>query len=228
MGTNSQQLEEQILEDAEKKKDPILRRAQRKAEKIIQEAEKEIEKQRDRMKEEAREQAERETARLQARAELEAENLHRQARENILNTIRQRAENGLRKLTQSDDYPEAMAQLALKSIDAMTGEDFELVLTDEDKTERSEEILDAVEQEIDANLSRDVSVNIAVETAPASGGLIVRRADGSQACDQRFDRRLERLWGELRIHVADVIGDELKKLDNQQQDTDKRRDDTND
>ncbi len=226
MGTNSQQLEEQILEDAEKKKDPILRRARRKADKIVQEAEEELEQQREQMKQEAREEAERETARLQARTELDAENIRRQARENILNAIRERAEKVLQELTESDDYPEALAHLALISIDAMTGEDFELVFTPEDKKERSEDIVDAVEKKLEANLSRDVSVSIADETAAASGGCIVRRTDGSQLCDQRFDRRLDRLWSELRIHVANVIGDELTELENPTQDTDNPQDDT--
>lgn len=213
MGTNSQQLEETILEDAEKKKKPVLRRAKRKADKILQKAREEAEEQREAMKREAAERAQQETARIMARTELDAQNIRREARETILDSIRQQAEEDLRQFTTSDDYPDALAQLVVISVQDMTGEAFEIVLRREDREKRAGEILDAARQKLRDAFQDEMTLEVAEETTSALGGLIVRRTDQSQRCDQRFDSRMDRFWGELRIHVNDLVAAELGRLE---------------
>jgi vacuolar-type H+-ATPase subunit E/Vma4 len=219
-------LEERILEDGRKKADPVKRRAQRKADKIVQDAKEEAEKRREQMIREAEEEAEQELQRTLARAELEAENVRRRAREAVLQEARRIACDKLQQLAKSGDHIESIALLAVQSLQAMRGEQFELVVAEREKQARGEQILEAVTERADEQLDREFNIRLAAETLSGTGGLIVRRSDGEEICDQTFPARIQRLWPQIRTEIAtDLLenveqqpGNQTDEKQNEQQD----------
>ena len=218
MAKEPTKLEERILEDGRKKAEPVKRRAQRKADKIVQEAKEEAEERREQMRSEAEEEAELEMQRTLARAELEAENVRRQAREAVLQEARRIAREKLQQLAGSEDHLDSIALLAIQSLQAMRGEQFEVVLPEQEKEKRGEEILDAVTERADEELDRSVNIRLADETLSGTGGLLLRRSDGVEICDQTFDARLQRLWPQIRTEIADELLGEVEQQPEDQTD----------
>jgi hypothetical protein len=90
----------------------------------------------------------------------------------------------------------------------MRGREFEILLPEHVTEERHEPILDAVRRAAEKELDREVSVHLAGEAAGAAGGLIVRREDGQEICEQTFEARMERLWPQIRREIAyDLLGE---------------------
>jgi vacuolar-type H+-ATPase subunit E/Vma4 len=212
MAKESDKLRERILEDGRKKAEPVKRRAQRKADEIVQDAREEAKERREQMRHEAEEEAELEAQRILARAELEAENVRRQAREAVLQQARQVARTRLRELADSDDHLQCLARLAVHSLRAMEGDQFELVLPAEEKEQRCDEVLETVKQRAAEELDRDLDLNVADERISCTGGLWVRRPDGHEICDQTFEARLDRLWPQIRAEIADELLESLECL----------------
>jgi len=205
MGEQTEALEQQILADARSQAEPILRRARRQAEEILRQARQEAERRREDIRRNALERAEAEARRVRARAELEAENIRRAAREEILQYARQQAVEALRSVPGEERYAEMLLELALAGLRAMRGRRFELLMRAEDREAHGAATAGALRDRAASELGRQVIVTLADETVRASGGLVVRRADGHLLCDQTFEARLERLWDELRVEVAKVL-----------------------
>jgi len=200
-------LEQQILEDARRQADPILRRARRQADEIVRRAEQEAATRRQETLGRAGRRAEAEAQRILARAALEAENLKRQIRESVLQQVRDRAVAALGAMTQAPHYPQMLLSLALAALKAMSGRRFELLMRHQDRQAHGETLARLLRERAAAELGRQVIVIVSQETVPAAGGLLVRRADGRQLCDQTFEARLGRLWDQLRAEIgAQLLG----------------------
>ncbi len=205
MSESTEALEEQILEDARRRAEPITKRARRQAEEIVRRAERDAEGRREEIRQRAFRRAEAEAQRIRARTELEAENIGRRATEEVLLRARQCAVEALRGMARSKDYPEMLLRLALAATEAMSGRRFELVMRGEDREAHGEIVARALRNRVASELGRQVIVTLADERISAAGGLVVRRADGRQLCEQTFEARLERLWDQLRVEVARAL-----------------------
>jgi len=61
---------------------------------------------------------------------------------------------------------------------------------------------DGLADEIARRVGRPVSITISYEPGITGGGIIVEDTEGRQVWDNRFAKRLERLWRELRQQIA--------------------------
>lgn len=215
MNEQTEALEKQILEDARRQARPIKRRARRRAEEQVEEAREEAEQKRQEVLQKAREDAEAEAGRIKARTELEVANIRRRAREELLEGVRERAVERIKELTESEDYPQMLIRLALRSVEAMDGRRFELLIRPEDRDAHGEEVAEKLRRAAGEKLGREVTVSVAEETIGADAGLLVRREDGTQFCDQSCAARLERLWPELRQELARIL--ELGEVEDEEQ-----------
>jgi len=206
-------LEKQILEDARRQAEPILRRARREAKEVLRRAEEEAARRRSEVCDRAARKAEAEAERLRARAELEAENIRRRAREEILRQVRNQAVEALRAVTGTARYEEILVRLGLAALEAMSGRRFELVMREQDRDACGERVARILRERAATELGKQIIVTVADETAVGIGGLVVRRADGHQVCDQTFEARLDRLWDQLRVEVAGVLFGEPESPD---------------
>jgi vacuolar-type H+-ATPase subunit E/Vma4 len=202
MNEKTDPLAEQILEDARKQAEPIARKAKRRAEDAVRRAEQEADQRYKEILDQARERIRVEEQRLRARTELDVENIRRSAREEIFRQVRLRAMDKLGELTASADYPEVLARLALRGLAAMSGRHFEVVLRPADRDALGERTAQTLRDRAATQLGRRVVVKLAEDTLTAAGGLVVRRTDGKQVCDQTFEALMERLWDTLRQEIA--------------------------
>jgi len=207
MSEQTDTLGQHILEDARRQAEPILKRARREADEITRRAEQEAAARREDMLGRAGRKAETEAQRILARAALQAENVRRQAREKVLQEIRERAMASLRGAAGGQDYPQMLLSLSLAGLKAMSGRRFELVMRPDDRPAHGEPTARLVRERAASDQGREVIVTVSSNTVQAAGGLIVRRADGLQLCDQTFEARLGRLWDQLRAEVGvDLLG----------------------
>ena len=208
MSDGTDALQQQILTDARRQAEPLVKRARRQAEELLRKAEQEAERRREQVRAQAQQRGEAAAQRVRARAELEAENIRRRAQEDILQQARQRAMDSLCDMVVCDQYPEMLLRLALAGLAAMDGMRFEIVMRAKDREAHGKHAAHALRDRAASELGRQVIVTAADETITASGGLVVRRADGRQVCDQTFEVRLDRLWPELRVDIAaDLLGE---------------------
>jgi len=117
--------------------------------------------------------------------------------EALLESLREEA---IRKLLsrQGFDYPESLASLASEALGAMEGGAFTLGLAPEDMP-LGEGLLRRL-------ASPGRSLRLVEDPSIIGGGLILRDDEGRQLWDDRLPVRLARLWPELRIPVARILG----------------------
>jgi vacuolar-type H+-ATPase subunit E/Vma4 len=207
MSDEEKALEEEIMADARRRAERIRRRAEREADDLRQRAREQAEQQRERIQRQARQRAEEQQQRLRARIQQDLAALRRNARHRILEDLRERAREKLAQLPRQDGYREVLTRLALGALERMDGDTFELVLRDEDRKGIGSELLDRIGAAARDELDRDVKVRLSDEPLSAAGGLALRGADGRQVADQTFEARLDRLWGQMRGELMEMLPD---------------------
>jgi len=198
----------EIMADAQRRADRTRQRAEREASRILEQARREAAREREGILQEARARLEHQKQVLRARMELELQAMRQRRRGEAVERVRQLARQKLAELADSDEHRRALVELALLAIARMSGDEFTLILRQEDRDRWGRELPGELAAAARERLGRQVSIQISDETVHALGGLIVSGAGGRQVADQTFDARLERLWDELRAHVAPlVLGD---------------------
>jgi len=197
----------EILADADKRAGRALQRAEREAKKILADARKEAEQALAKALNEAGRLVERMRHVARARVEQDVQALHRQAQADAVLAVRALALDRLRALAGADEYRQVLVNLAVLAIGAMTGEDFELLLREEDEARFGTDLPALIAAEVRARLSREARLSLGPAAKDSCGGLIVRGAAGRQVADQTFEARIERLWEELREPVAAMLFD---------------------
>jgi V/A-type H+-transporting ATPase subunit E len=198
MNDEEKALEEEIVADAERQAQRLERQAQREADRIKEEAREKAEEEAERTRRRAEERAEQERARAEALIGQEVAATRRRARQQILEEVRDRALQKLRELADDDRYADVLVQLAVRAVDAMEGERFELVLRDEDRERLADDLPGRVAEAVEDQLDRQVELTVSDESLDGSGGLVVRDESGRQMADQTFEGRIERLWSPIR------------------------------
>lgn len=205
MSDEEKALEEEIVADAERQAQRLERQAQREADRIREEAREKAEKEADRTRRRAEERAEQERARAEALIGQEVAATRRRARQQILEEVRDRALQKLRELADDDRYEDVLVQLAVRAVDAMEGDRFELLLRDEDKEGLGDDLPGRVAQAAEEQLDREVEIALSDESLDGSGGLLVRDESARQVADQTFEGRMERLWSPIRQELIDRL-----------------------
>ncbi len=207
MSDEEKALEEEILADARRRAERIERRAERDAEGIREDAEERAEQERERLRQEARRQAEEREQRIRARTQQDVAALHREARHEILEQLRDRAKEELAALTEDESYRDVLTRLALKAIECMEGDSFELALRDRDREEIGQELTERIADTAEEELDRNVQISLSGKDLTATGGLVLRDLDGRQVADQTFEGRMDRLWKQIREELAEMLPD---------------------
>lgn len=207
MSDEEKALEEEIMADARRRAERIERRAERDAEGIREDAEERAEQERERLRREARRQAEEREQRIRARTQQDVAALHREARHEILEQLRDRAKEELAALTEDESYRDVLTRLALKAIERMEGDSFELALRDRDREEIGQELTERIADTAEDELDRNVQISLSGKDLTATGGLVLRDLDGRRVADQTFEGRMDRLWKQIREELAEMLPD---------------------
>jgi vacuolar-type H+-ATPase subunit E/Vma4 len=198
---------DEILEDARRRGERRKRRAEREAENIRSRARDRAQEEREEILEEGREKAARAQERIEATVSLEVAAVRQEAIERILAHARATAKERLRERRGEDGYADDLLRLAVTAIDHMQSDEFELAPAGPDDEVVDDDFCERLKEQVEDELDRDVDVSVADRTVEGSGGMQVWTEDGTELADQTFEARLERLWAELRVHVADVLLD---------------------
>ncbi len=207
MAEQEQALTEQILADARKRAAEIEQNADAEGQRIRAEALRKAEAAVQGALEDARARAARREEIARAHTQQEIRKLRLQRRQELLDYARAEVEKRLAHLAAVSEHRAALRKLALAAIEAMNGESFEIVLRAEDRRALGDRLASEVSAAAKQSLHRDVEVALAEAPLEATGGLIVRSADGHQVADQTFDGRLMRLWEEIRGEIVAMLPD---------------------
>jgi len=128
-----------------------------------------------------------ETGRLQAeRIETLLESVHVEARHRLS------AREGL-------EYREALITLASYAISRMTGEAFVLRISETDRSFLGEGLAGDIARRTGRQAE---AIAVSYEPDFTGGGVVVENAEGRQMWDNRLEKRLDRMWPELRRRIA--------------------------
>jgi len=204
-------LEQEIMSDAQKRVERTIKRAQAQADAVRQAAREEAEAHREAIMEKARVRAEEEARSIQARTEQELEKDQLRAIQDVLGHIRDEAWRRIERLPGEEQYGGVLVRLALRAIENMRGDKFQILLSEDDRARWGARLPGQIADAVKRERGREVEVELSDEKLDARGGLVVRSADGRQLADQTFPRRLERLWDQLRVELAGMLPDSWER-----------------
>jgi V/A-type H+-transporting ATPase subunit E len=207
MNEQEQALTAQIVADARKQAASIKERAEADARKIVADAQQRAEKAVQGALKGAAARAARREEIAAAHIQQEIRKLRLQHRQELLDYARAEVQRRLARLAAGPEHRESLKNLALLAIESMDGDRFMLVLRAEDRRAVGERLAAELGVAAKQELGRAVEVALADEALEASGGLVVRSADGHQVADQTFDGRLNRLWEQIRAEVVAMLPD---------------------
>ena len=194
---STDKLREEILADARKEGEEIVIRARQDAEIFLTRAAAEAEQVRQELLDQARTEAARRSELILATVSVETGRLRAARVEALLESVYNEAYR-LLLASEGFEYRETVIALASHAISQMAGAAFVAKVSEEDRT-----ILgDGLADEIAHRVGRPVSITILQAPGITGGGVVVEDAEARQVWDNRFAKRLERLWPELRQQIA--------------------------
>jgi len=195
---SAQVLRDEILSEARRESQEILDRARQDAEALLARAASEADKIRFDKLDQARLEAARRKDLLLATVPVEAGRLRSTRIEELLNGIYEEASRRLMS-GKGFNYRESVILLAADAVNRMSGETFTVRLSQENRDILGEK----PDEEIARRVEREpVKIVISYDPGITDGGPIIEDDQISQIWDNRLQVRLERLWPELRRHIA--------------------------
>ena len=207
MSEQEDTLAREIQADAGRRADRVRQRAEREARAILDEARKEVAEAVEQAVERATSRADRLESVGRARLEQRVAVLRLRQRKEVLDRVRAEAQQTLARLADAEEYRDVLVALAVLAVEAMSGDRFELVLRPRDSERWGQSLPGAVADAVRGRTGREVQLALSDETVEASGGLVVRGADGRELADQTFEARLARLWPDIQSRVAPLVAD---------------------
>jgi vacuolar-type H+-ATPase subunit E/Vma4 len=194
---STEKLREEILADARRESEQIVIRAKQDAEKSLNNAVAEADRLRQEHLHQAHVEASRRSELILATVSVETGRLRAARIEGLLESVREEARQQL-LAHEGFDYRETVIALAAHAISQMAGDAFFVKLSEAEQTILSDGLADKIAHRV----GRPVSINVLYEEDITGDGVIVEDAEGRQVWDNRFMKRLERLWPELRRQIA--------------------------
>lgn len=195
--SSTEKLREEILADAGREAEKIVMRAKQDAEALLTNAAAEAERLRQERLNEAGAEAAHQNELILATVPVEIERLRAARIEALLATIYEEAGEQL-LVRKGFEYRETVIALSAYAIRRMEGDTFVVKLSDADQAALG----DALAEEIAGRAGRPVKITISNAPDISEGGVIVEDGEARQVWDNRFLKRLERLWPELRRQIA--------------------------
>lgn len=195
---NIDKITEKIAAGSKKEVDAIIKEAKSKADEVISEAEKKAEALKAEIVASGERDAERERQRIVANAKLQSRKLRLEAKEDVIKEAFKMAEDKLKEIGSGEQYSSVLAAL-IKEAQAVVGGDIELIARKDD--------LKVLTPEYIKKLSADTKARIEISpsTIDTIGGVIVKAKDGKVEVNNTIEMRMERMRGELRPKVAEVL-----------------------
>jgi vacuolar-type H+-ATPase subunit E/Vma4 len=191
-------LREEILAEAQRESEGILTRARQYAEDVLATATAAAKKAREEHLDRARAEAARRRELILATVSVEAGRLRVARVESLLESVHEEAR---RRLLVHDGfkYREAVITLAALAASHMEGVAFVVKVSEADRALLG----DGLAEEVTHRVGRSaLNVTVSYESDVTGDGVIVEDAEGRQMWDNRFLKRLERMWPELRRQIA--------------------------
>lgn len=195
--SSTEKLREEILADARREAEVIVVRARQDAEALLKDSAADA----DRLRKERLDFAHIEAARqkdlIMATVSVEIERLRAARIEALLESVYEEVRQCLLD-REGFEYHEVVVALAADAIKQMEGSIFVVKLSDADLATLGDRLADDIAQKV----GRPVNITVSNEQVIAEGGVIVEDGEGRQVWDNRFLKRLERMWPELRRQIA--------------------------
>jgi vacuolar-type H+-ATPase subunit E/Vma4 len=195
---SAQVLRDEILSEARRESQEILDRARRDAETLLAQATSQADKIRLERLEQARLEAARRKDLLLATVPVEAGRLRSTRIEELLNGIHETVSQRLTS-RKGFNYRESVIVLAADAVDRMSGETFTVRLSQDNRDILGEKPAEEIARRVGR---APVKIIISYDSRITDGGPIIEDGEIRQIWDNRLSVRLERLWPELRRHIA--------------------------
>jgi V/A-type H+-transporting ATPase subunit E len=194
-------LRQEILTEAEREAEEVVFRARQEAEGFLAKAAADAEQMRREKLDQARKEADRRSELILSTVPVETARLRAARIEELLGSVQ---DDARRRLIdhRGFDYREAVIGLAAGAIRRMGGDGFIVRLSEADGAL----IGDGAAGEIERRAGRPVRITLSLEQTMTGGGVVVEDGAGRQVWDNRLATRLERLWPEMRRHIAVEAG----------------------
>jgi len=198
-----EKIRKKIMKDAEKQASEILGEAQGRAAKVIEEAEKRAERRASEILRREAEEAEREKRKIIAEAKLRARQIVTASKEEGVRRVFEEARKRLEALASSKEYVQALEKMIERGALALGGGNLEVVLPEQHAN--IDLNLEKIAEEVSKRLGVKTKLEKARETVYATGGVIIRKSDGSLLIDNTFETVLEREEKNLRTKIAKIL-----------------------
>lgn len=195
---SAQVLRDEILSEAQRESRAILDRARQDAETLLAQAVSEADKIRFEKLEQARLEAARRKDLLLATVPVEAGRLRSTRIEELLDSIHEAASQRLTS-RKGFNYRESVITLAADAVNGMSGETFTVRLSQNNRDILGEKPAEEIARRVER---APVKIVISYDPSITDGGPIIEDGEARQIWDNRLSVRLERLWPELRRHIA--------------------------
>jgi vacuolar-type H+-ATPase subunit E/Vma4 len=203
---SSEKLRTEILAEARRRGEEMIIRAKQEAEALLARAAAEGDRVGQELLDQAYAEAERRSELILATVPVEAGKLLAARVEELLENVHEAATRQL-LAREGFDYTRAIVALASHAIHQMTGDAFVVKISGTDRTLSGEELAKDIAQDV----GRPVKINVSFEENVFGGGVVVEDEEARQVWDNRFLRRMERMWPEMRRHIARQVTPVLEK-----------------
>jgi vacuolar-type H+-ATPase subunit E/Vma4 len=191
-------LREEILAEARRESEEIVNRARQGAESLLAAAAAEATKVREEQLDQARTEAARRSGLVLASVPVEAGRLRDAHIESLLESVQEEVRQRLLALD-GLSYREAVITLAALAASRMAGVAFVVKVAEVDRALFGDGLADEVAHRVGRPA---LNVSVSYDPEITGGGVIVEDGEARQIWDNRFLKRLERMWPELRRQIA--------------------------
>lgn len=207
---SEERIRRRITEDAEREAEAIVEKAKESARSILEEGARlgaqDAGKDAEAMVSRAREESEALRRRIVSEARMKGGWQVLSEKRALMEKVLEEAMKALKAWSESEDeelYAQAMRELILKDALELGGGELEVLLNQRDSRLRLG--LDRLSREVEKRTGRKTRVSLAEERLDASGGFILRTADGKISIDETFEGIMGRRRRRLEAMVARVL-----------------------
>ncbi|MFX1486286.1 MAG: V-type ATP synthase subunit E [Promethearchaeota archaeon] len=200
---SSTNLKQKIIEDAEKTAKEIIKEVGKERQRILKQDQETLKEAMAKSVKQAEEEAALLRQQQLAEAKVRAKRRILTTKEQLLETAFEEAKKKLAKLTKETKYGKILEDLILNAAINLNGGSLEVSFTGE--SAEGGVNLKKIADEVTNKTKKTTTMTVSKDNVNATGGVIVRTADGKIEVDNTFDALLDRFKRELRPSIAGVL-----------------------
>jgi len=195
-------LREEILSDAQRQAKRTLQRARREAADIAEKVKAELETWRAGQLDAAQREAQRNAEMILAGLPVEIGRMRADRIETLLQSIYDDARRRLES-RKGTDLQQSLINLSAEAIRSMSGSRFAIILSPDNCELLGENEIGQIKKLVQ---QPDLQIEVIGDSQQQGAGPVIRAEEANEVWDNRFSKRLERLWPALRREVAEYLG----------------------